>query len=64
MLERIKLPRTIAPKKLTPGKKFLHRKTKRVKINRIIIICSKLTDRYKILNDARSNEDIMNEEGD
>jgi ABC-type phosphate transport system ATPase subunit len=28
-LERIKLPRTIAPKKLTPGKKVLHRKNQK-----------------------------------
>jgi hypothetical protein len=29
--ERIKLPRTIRAKKLTPGRKVLHRKTKRIK---------------------------------
>jgi hypothetical protein len=52
-----KLPRTIAPKKLTPGRKVLHRKPKRV-IDRTIIIRSKLTDKYKILNYARCNKDI------
>jgi hypothetical protein len=59
VLERIKLPRTVALKKLTPGKKVLHRKTKRVKIDRAIIISSELTDRDKILNNARCNENIM-----
>jgi hypothetical protein len=42
-LERIKLPRTIASKKLTPRKKVLHRKTKRVKIDEAIIISTELT---------------------
>jgi hypothetical protein len=44
VLEIIKLPRTIAPKKLTPGKKVLHRKSERVKIYEAIIISSELTD--------------------
>jgi hypothetical protein len=38
VLERIKFPHTIALKKLTPGKKVLHGKSKRVKIYRAIII--------------------------
>jgi hypothetical protein len=58
VLKRIKLPRTIASKKLTPRKKVLHRKTKRVKIDRAIIISSELADRDKILNNARCNENI------
>jgi hypothetical protein len=58
VLERIKLSHTIASKKLTPGKKVLHRKTKRVKIDRAIIISSELTDGEKILNNARCNENI------
>jgi hypothetical protein len=31
VLERIKLPHISAPKKLTPGKKILHKKTKKFK---------------------------------
>jgi hypothetical protein len=49
-LERVKLLRTIARKKLTPGK-VLHRKT----IDKTIIINSKLMNRDKI---TRCNEDI------
>ena len=54
-LNRIKLPRTIAPKKLTPGNEVVHRINKRVKIDRTVVIGSKLSDRDKIFNYARSN---------
>jgi hypothetical protein len=57
-LESVKLPHTITPKKLTPSKKVFHRETKRVKINGAIIISSKLTNRYKIFNNARCNKNI------
>jgi hypothetical protein len=58
VLERIKLLRIIASKKLTPGKKVLHRKTKMVKFYGAIIISSELTDGGKIFNNARCNENI------
>jgi hypothetical protein len=58
VLEGIKLPRTIASKKLTLGTKVLRRKTKRVKIYRAIIISSELTDGDKIFNYARCNRNI------
>jgi hypothetical protein len=48
VLERIKLPRTIASKKLKPRKKVPHRKNKKVKIDGAIIISSELTNRDKI----------------
>jgi hypothetical protein len=51
-LESVKLPRTVTPKKLTPSKKVLHRETKRVKIDRTVIISSKLTNSDKIFNNA------------
>ena len=54
-LKRVKLPRTITSEKLTPSEKVLHRKTKRVKSDYVIIISSKLTDRNKVLNYARCN---------
>jgi hypothetical protein len=58
VLERIKLPRTIASKKFTPRKKVPHRKTKRIKIDGAIIISSELTNRDKIFNNARCNKNI------
>jgi hypothetical protein len=57
-LESVKLSCTVTPKKLTPSKKVLHRETKRVKIDRTIIISSKLTNRDKIFNNARCNKNI------
>jgi hypothetical protein len=59
VLERIKLPRTIASKKFTPRKKIPHKKTKRIKIDGAIIISSELTNRDKIFNNARCNKNIM-----
>jgi hypothetical protein len=58
VLERIKLPRNIASKKLTSGNKVLHRKTKRIKIYGAILTSSELTDRDKIFNNARCNKNI------
>jgi hypothetical protein len=57
-LESVKLPRTVTPKKFTLSKKVLHRETKRVKIDRTVIISSKLTNRDKIFNNARCNKNI------
>jgi hypothetical protein len=58
VLERIKLPRTIASKKFTPRKKVPHRKTKRIKIDGAIIVSTELTNRDKIFNNARCNKNI------
>jgi hypothetical protein len=58
VLKRIKLPHTIASKKLTPRKKVPRRKTKRVKIYEAIIISSELTNGDKSFNNARCNENI------
>jgi hypothetical protein len=58
VLERIKLPHTIASKKFTPRKKAPYRKTKRIKIDGAIIISSELTNRDKIFNNARCNKNI------
>jgi hypothetical protein len=44
VLERINLFRTVAPKKLTPGKKVLQIKSKRVKIYGAIIISSEVME--------------------
>jgi hypothetical protein len=38
VLERIKLPRTIASKKFTPRKKVPHRKTKRIKTEQLLSV--------------------------
>jgi hypothetical protein len=53
VLESVKLPCTV-----TPSKKVLHREIKRVKIDGAIIISSKLTNRHKIFNNARCNNNI------
>jgi hypothetical protein len=58
VLERIKLPRTIASKKFTPRKKVPNRKTKRIKIDGAMIISSELTNEDKIFNNARCNKNI------
>jgi hypothetical protein len=58
MLERIKLHRTIASKKLTPREKGPSQKNKRVKIDGAIIISSELTNKDKIFNNARCNKNI------
>jgi hypothetical protein len=58
VLKIIKLLFTIASKKLTPRKKVPHRKTKRVKIYRAIIISSELMNEHKIFNNARCNKNI------
>jgi hypothetical protein len=58
VLERIKLPRTIASKKFTPRKKVYHRKIKRIKIDGAIIISSELMNGDKIFNNARCNKNI------
>jgi hypothetical protein len=58
VLERIKLPRTIASKKFTLRKKVLHKKTKRIKIDGAIIISSEVTNGDKIFNNARCNKNI------
>jgi hypothetical protein len=57
-LESVKLLRTVTPKKLTLSKKVLHRETKMVKIDRTIIISSKLTNKDKIFHNAKCNENI------
>ena len=51
--ERVKLPRTIAPKDLSPGMKVLHRETKRVKSDDAVVISSELTNRNKIFDNTR-----------
>jgi hypothetical protein len=53
--ERVKLPRTIAPKDLAPGKRVLHRKTERVKSDDAVIIGSELTNRNKIFDNVWCN---------
>jgi hypothetical protein len=53
VLESVKLPCTV-----TPSKKVLHREIKRVKIDGAIIISGKLTNRHKIFNNARCNNNI------
>jgi hypothetical protein len=58
VLERIKLPRTIASKKFTSRKKVPHRKTKRIKIDGAIIVSSELMNGDNIFYNARYNKNI------
>jgi hypothetical protein len=58
VLERIKLPRTIASKKFTLRKNVSHRKTKRIKIDGAIIVSSELANGDKIFYNARCNKNI------
>ena len=49
----------IASKNRGPSRKCLHRKTPRVKLNINIIISCELTNREKILDYVRNNEDMI-----
>ena len=50
---------TIAPGDHVPGTKILHREAKRVKLNGAVVVSHKLANRKEILNDVRSNKDII-----
>jgi hypothetical protein len=50
-VERVEVARAIAPGDHVPGFQILHRKTKRIKLNRTVVVDGKPTDRNKDLND-------------
>ena len=58
-MEGIELPGAIAPDDHVLGSEILHRKTIWIKFDRTPIISSELTNRYKVLNDIRRNENIV-----
>jgi hypothetical protein len=56
--EGVEGSRTIASKNHGLGEKMLHSETERVKLNRAKFIDSKLSNRNKIFNNVRYNENI------
>ena len=54
--------RAIAPGEKSPGLKVLHRTTSGIKLNRTVIVGSKLAHRYEILNKVRGNKNIIKKE--
>jgi hypothetical protein len=57
--QRVEGPGTVTPEDLAPSRKILHRTTKRIKFHTAVIVNSKLTNRYKILNKIRSKKNIV-----
>ena len=55
----VQRPGAIAPDDLSPWRKGLHRATGGVKLNRTIVVGSKLANRDKILNNLWSHKDII-----
>jgi hypothetical protein len=61
--EGVEGPGAIVPGDQAPGTKIRHRKAKRVKFYRTIVIRSKLTNENKVLNNIGSNKDVTKIEG-
>ena len=57
--ERVEVARAIAPGDHVPGLQILHRKTKRIKFNRAIIIGDKTTNGNQILNNVGGHQNIV-----
>ena len=49
-VQRVERPRAIAPDDHFPGQEILNRTTRRIKLHKIVIIRSELTNRNKIFN--------------
>lgn len=62
-VQRVKRPGAIAPDDLVPGGEVLHREAKRVKLDRNGVISSELAHRNKILNQFRSDKNIVKVKG-
>ena len=60
--ERVELAGAIAPSDHVPSAEILQRKTKRVKFYGAGVISGKLTDRDKILDEARCDKNIIKNE--
>jgi hypothetical protein len=58
-LERIEVARAIAPGDHVPGLQILHRKAKRIKFNRTIVIGGKTANGNQILNDVGRHQNIV-----
>jgi hypothetical protein len=53
----------IVPCDHAPGMKILHRKAKRVKLDRTIVIIIKLTNKNKVLNNIGGNKNVIKIKG-
>lgn len=58
--EGVEGPGAIVPGDHVLGMKILHRKAKRVKLDRTIVIRSKLTNINKVLNNIGGNKNVIN----
>lgn len=58
-MDGVELPEAIAPDDHVLRSEILHRKTKRVKFDRTIIVNGELANRNKVLNDARRNKNVV-----
>lgn len=58
-VEGIEVTYTIAPDDHVPSLKVLHRETKGIKLNRNLIIDSKLPHRNKVLDDVRCKKNVI-----
>ena len=57
--QRVQRPGAIAPDDLSLRRKSLHRTASEVKLNRTIIVGSKLANKDEILNNMWGNKDII-----
>jgi hypothetical protein len=53
---------TVTSENLRPCEKILDRKTRRIKLNRDVIVASKRADRDEIFDKRRGDQDIVQEE--
>ena len=58
-VEWVEVARAIAPGDHVPSLQILHRKTKRIKFNRTIIIGGKTTNENQILNNVGGHQNIV-----
>ena len=58
-IERVEVARAIAPGNHVPGVQILHRKAKRIKFNRTVIIGGETTNENQILNNVGRHQNIV-----
>jgi len=62
-LQGVEGSRAVTSKEGGPGAKVLHRDASRVKFNGNMIVRSKLSNRKKVFNNSRSNENVVEAKG-
>ena len=58
-VERVEVARAITPSDHVPGVQILHRKAKRIKFNRTVIIGGETTNENQILNNVGRHQNIV-----